>query len=69
MDFEAQDDGVVAKLLVQPGSGEISIGAPIMVTVEEASDVAAFKDFVAGSAPSPVAVEASAPRIRRRQPQ
>jgi pyruvate dehydrogenase E2 component (dihydrolipoamide acetyltransferase) len=61
MDFEAQDDGVVAKLLVQPGSGEISVGAPIMVTVEEASDVAAFKDFVAGSAPSPAAVEASAP--------
>ena len=61
MDFEAQDDGVVAKLLVEPGSGEISVGVPIMVTVEEESDVAAFKDFVAGVAPSSSATEASAP--------
>ncbi|KAL3794882.1 hypothetical protein ACHAWO_007656 [Cyclotella atomus] len=61
MDFEAQDDGVVAKLLVQPGSGEISVGVPIMVTVEDGADVAAFKDFVAGTAPSSSATEASAP--------
>lgn len=61
MDFEAQDDGVVAKLLVEPGSGEISVGVPIMVTVEEESDVAAFKNFVAGSAPDSSATEASAP--------
>jgi len=58
---EAQDDGVVAKLLVQPGSGEISVGVPIMVTVEEEADVAAFKDFVAESAVNTSATEASAP--------
>jgi len=63
MDFEAQDDGVVAKLLVQPGSGEISVGVPIMVTVEDQGDVAAFKDFVAGSAPSSSATEASVPPV------
>ena len=51
----------MAKLLVQPGSGEISVGVPIMVTVEDQRDVAAFKDFVAGSAPSSSATEASVP--------
>ena len=66
MDFEAQDDGVVAKLLVKPGSGEISVGVPIMVTVEEESDVAAFKDFVAGSAPSSSATEASVPPVEEK---
>jgi len=52
MEFEAQDNGVVAKILVQAGDGaEIKVGAPIMVTVEDEADVAAFKDFV------PVAME------------
>ena len=46
MDFEAQDDGVVAKLLVSEGGGEINVGVPIIVTVEEADDVSAFANFV-----------------------
>lgn len=46
IDFEAQDDGVVAKILVEAGSGEITVGVPILVTVEDTADVAAFKDFV-----------------------
>ena len=63
MDFEAQDDGVVAKILTQSGAGEVGVGVPIMVTVEEKGDVAAFKDFVAGSAPETAATEASAPAV------
>eukprot|EP00551_Chaetoceros_affinis_P001808 CAMPEP_0203633958 /NCGR_PEP_ID=MMETSP0088-20131115/1019_1 /ASSEMBLY_ACC=CAM_ASM_001087 /TAXON_ID=426623 /ORGANISM="Chaetoceros affinis, Strain CCMP159" /LENGTH=442 /DNA_ID=CAMNT_0050487453 /DNA_START=215 /DNA_END=1543 /DNA_ORIENTATION=- len=46
IDFEAQDDGIVAKILVEAGSKEINVGVPIVVTVEEEDDVAAFKDFV-----------------------
>ena len=46
IDFEAQDDGYVAKILVEAGSGEISVGVPIMVTVEDEDDIVAFKDFV-----------------------
>jgi pyruvate dehydrogenase E2 component (dihydrolipoamide acetyltransferase) len=61
IDFEAQDDGVVGKLLKEAGSGEVAVGVPIMVTVEEESDVAAFKNFVAGSAPDSSATEASVP--------
>jgi len=46
MDFEAQDEGVVAKILVEAQSGDIAVGAPVIVTVEDEDDVAAFKDFV-----------------------
>ena len=52
IDFEAQDDGVVAKIIVEAGSGEVGVGVPIMVTVEEEEDVMAFKDFVVGSSSS-----------------
>eukprot|EP00978_Attheya_sp_CCMP212_P010710 scaffold26027_cov70-Attheya_sp.AAC.15 len=46
MDFEAQDDGVIAKILADAGPNDIACGEPIMITVEEASDVDAFKDYV-----------------------
>eukprot|EP00529_Nitzschia_sp_RCC80_P025313 CAMPEP_0113518012 /NCGR_PEP_ID=MMETSP0014_2-20120614/42607_1 /TAXON_ID=2857 /ORGANISM="Nitzschia sp." /LENGTH=530 /DNA_ID=CAMNT_0000415331 /DNA_START=60 /DNA_END=1652 /DNA_ORIENTATION=- /assembly_acc=CAM_ASM_000159 len=64
VDFEAQDDGVIAKILIPAGPDEISVGVPIMVTVEEEDDVAAFKDFAvdaAASAPAPAESPAPAP--------
>lgn len=72
IDFEAQDDAWVAKLLVAAGDGaDIAVGTPIMITVEEADDVAAFKDYVhvtepvaaapAPAAPEPAAAAAAAP--------
>lgn len=47
IDFEAQDDGIVARLLVEAGSDEIPVGLPVLVVVEEEEDVAAFRDYVA----------------------
>mmetsp|Transcript_10691 Transcript_10691/g.12616 ORF Transcript_10691/g.12616 Transcript_10691/m.12616 type:complete len:130 (+) Transcript_10691:134-523(+) len=35
IDFEAQDDGIVAKILVEAGSTEIPVGVGIVVVVEE----------------------------------
>lgn len=62
MDFEAQDDGVVAKILVPEGGVEINVNDPIIVTVEEEGDVAAFKDFAPAAAPAEdAAVAESAP--------
>lgn len=62
VDFEAQDDGVVAKIIVAAGSGEIPCGTPIMVTVEDAADVPSFKDFVVeAAADAAPAVEEAAP--------
>lgn len=46
MDFEAQDDGYCAKILVEAGGpDEIPVGKPIMVTVEEEEDVGAFANY------------------------
>ena len=44
--FEAQDDGVIAKILADAGAAEIKCGIPILITVEDESDVDAFKDYV-----------------------
>ena len=62
VDFEAQDDGVVAKILAPAGADEIQCGAPILITVEEEDDVAAFKDYVLEeAAPAPVVEETPEP--------
>lgn len=50
MDFEFQEDGFLAKILVGDGAQEIPVGKPIAVYVEEEGDVAAFKDFTAADA-------------------
>ena len=58
VDFEAQDEGVVAKILVAAGPDEIQCGEPILITVEDEGDVAAFKDYVveaSAAAPPPAA--------------
>ena len=47
IDFEAQDDGFLAKILVTEGTSDVPCGTPMAITVEEESDVAAFADFVA----------------------
>lgn len=48
VDFEAQDDGILARILSVDGE-DIKVGVPICVVVEEDDDVAAFKDFTVES--------------------
>jgi pyruvate dehydrogenase E2 component (dihydrolipoamide acetyltransferase) len=48
--YDATEDGVLAKILV--GKGEIQVGQPIMVTVENRDDVKAFASFTVGAAPA-----------------
>mmetsp|Transcript_1453 Transcript_1453/g.3350 ORF Transcript_1453/g.3350 Transcript_1453/m.3350 type:complete len:484 (-) Transcript_1453:72-1523(-) len=55
VDFEAQDDGFVARILVGAGGDELEVGSPIMITVEEEEDAAAFKDYVLDEAPAAAA--------------
>ena len=55
--LDATDEGFVAKILV--GQGEIKVGAPLLITVEEKEHVAAFANYVvtaaaAVAAPVPV---------------
>ncbi|KAH6610217.1 hypothetical protein Trco_000237 [Trichoderma cornu-damae] len=45
MDFEFQEEGVIAKILKDAGEKDVSVGTPIAVLVEEGTDVAAFESF------------------------
>ena len=67
IDFTAQDEGVVARLL-QPEGTEIAIGTPILVKVEDAADAGAFADFEAPAAAAPpAAAPAPAPAPAHKQ--
>ncbi|CAK7204700.1 pyruvate dehydrogenase complex dihydrolipoamide acetyltransferase component (E2) [Sporothrix eucalyptigena] len=67
MDFEYQEEGVLAKILKQTGDKDIAVGNPIAVLVEEGGDVSAFEGFTladaggdAAPAPAPAKEEAPA---------
>ncbi|RFU28445.1 hypothetical protein B7463_g7878, partial [Scytalidium lignicola] len=45
MDFEFQEDGVLAKILKETGEKDIAVGNPIAVMVGEGEDVSAFESF------------------------
>jgi pyruvate dehydrogenase E2 component (dihydrolipoamide acetyltransferase) len=66
MDFEFQEEGYLAKILMDAGSKEVPVGQPIAVYVEDASEVPAFESFTAadaGEAPKAAApAEAEAPK-------
>jgi pyruvate dehydrogenase E2 component (dihydrolipoamide acetyltransferase) len=65
MGYEAQDDGFLAKILLEGSSAiDIPLGSPIAVVVEDEEDVAAFADYVleaAAPASAPESAEVSAP--------
>ncbi|KAF2861620.1 dihydrolipoamide acetyltransferase [Piedraia hortae CBS 480.64] len=45
MDFEFQEEAVLAKILKENGEKDVAVGNPIAVVVEDAGDVEAFADF------------------------
>ncbi|OTB03854.1 hypothetical protein M426DRAFT_321346 [Hypoxylon sp. CI-4A] len=45
MDFEFQEDGVIAKILKDAGEKDVPVGNPIAILVEEGTDVSAFESF------------------------
>lgn len=61
MDFEFQEEGYLAKILVDAGAQDIPVGKPIAVYVEDSGDVAAFESFSAADAGSEGA-DAAAPK-------
>lgn len=50
MDFEFQEEGYLAKILVDAGAQDIPVGQPIAVYVEDKADVGAFEGFTAADA-------------------
>ncbi|CBN79680.2 Dihydrolipoamide acetyltransferase (Partial), partial [Ectocarpus siliculosus] len=61
VDFEAQDEAVLAKILVPAGTPDVAVGTPMMVLTESTDDVAAFKDFSAGAPETETAAPVAAP--------
>ncbi|KAK6953776.1 Component of pyruvate dehydrogenase complex, mitochondrial [Daldinia eschscholtzii] len=61
MDFEFQEEGVIAKILKEAGEKDVPVGNPIAVLVEEGTDVSAFESFslsdAGGDAAAPAAKE------------
>ncbi|KAM5386870.1 hypothetical protein ACJZ2D_000163 [Fusarium nematophilum] len=45
MDFEFQEEGIIAKILKESGEKDIPVGSPIAVLVEEGTDISAFEKF------------------------
>eukprot|EP00326_Haptolina_ericina_P020943 CAMPEP_0181174472 /NCGR_PEP_ID=MMETSP1096-20121128/3555_1 /TAXON_ID=156174 ORGANISM="Chrysochromulina ericina, Strain CCMP281" /NCGR_SAMPLE_ID=MMETSP1096 /ASSEMBLY_ACC=CAM_ASM_000453 /LENGTH=492 /DNA_ID=CAMNT_0023262377 /DNA_START=76 /DNA_END=1555 /DNA_ORIENTATION=+ len=60
VDYEAVDEGVLAKILVSTGAQDVEVGTPIAVIVDSVDSVVAFKDFVLPAAGAP-AVPPAAP--------
>jgi pyruvate dehydrogenase E2 component (dihydrolipoamide acetyltransferase) len=61
VDYEAVDEGIIAKILKPEGTQDITVGTPIAVLVMDPTMVAAFKDYApsAGAAPAPAAPKAA----------
>ncbi|KAK1759020.1 2-oxoacid dehydrogenases acyltransferase-domain-containing protein [Echria macrotheca] len=50
MDFEFQEEGVLAKILKETGEKDVAVGNPIAILVEEGTDVSAFEGFTLADA-------------------
>ncbi|KUJ16462.1 pyruvate dehydrogenase [Mollisia scopiformis] len=56
MDFEFQEEGVLAKILKESGEKDVAVGNPIAIMIEEGEDASAFESFTledAGGEKSP----------------
>ncbi|RKP25020.1 2-oxoacid dehydrogenases acyltransferase-domain-containing protein [Syncephalis pseudoplumigaleata] len=51
MDFECQEEGYLAKILVDSGAKDVDIRTPIAVLVENKDDIGQFSDFAPTGAP------------------
>ncbi|KAA1468160.1 pyruvate dehydrogenase [Dentipellis sp. KUC8613] len=64
IDVEAQDDGVVAKIIKPDGSKNIAVGSPIAILAEEGDDLSAAAEMAekaSSEQPEPPKTEESAP--------
>ncbi|KAG0291647.1 pyruvate dehydrogenase complex dihydrolipoamide acetyltransferase component (E2) [Linnemannia gamsii] len=63
MDFECQEEGYIAKILVGSNTKEVNISQPIAIIVENKEDIEKFSDFTVDTAPAaPAAEKKEAPK-------
>ena len=46
MDWEAQDEGFLAKIIMSEGSKDVSVGTPVAVVVEEEEHVSCLSGYL-----------------------
>src|SRR5215475_8544979 len=61
MEYEAVDEGVLAKILVPEGTADVAVNAPIAVLAAEGEDVKAAAAGAPGGAATPRAAAAAQP--------
>ncbi|KAJ1649093.1 pyruvate dehydrogenase complex dihydrolipoamide acetyltransferase component (E2) [Dispira simplex] len=61
MDFECQEEGYLAKILLESGTKDVPINQPIAVLVEDKDDIGKFTDFQPESAAAPAAAPKEEP--------
>ncbi len=67
MEFEAVDEGVLGKILVQGGTAGVKVNQPIAILLEEGEDSSAIKQTPQRQAPvAPVVVEGAQPAVGAR---
>jgi pyruvate dehydrogenase E2 component (dihydrolipoamide acetyltransferase) len=66
VDYEAQEAGVLGKILVKEGATDVPVGTAFMILVDDARDVAAFANWK--PEPLVVATPAAAPAPAKAQP-
>lgn len=52
MDFECQDEGYLAKILVPANTKDVKVGQPLAILVDDKADVEKFRDYVVGTPPA-----------------
>ena len=63
MEWEAVDEGYVAKILMPAGSQNVAVNDPVMVMVEDEADIDAFKDFTVDNLSSGASSATSTPEV------
>ncbi|CAO3684126.1 hypothetical protein G6F70_001940 [Rhizopus microsporus] len=67
MDFECQEEGYLAKVLVETGTKDVNVGQPIAIFVEEKDDVAAFENFSLSDVSSSAPQAEAAPKEEKKE--
>ncbi|POS72282.1 pyruvate dehydrogenase complex dihydrolipoamide acetyltransferase [Diaporthe helianthi] len=67
MDFEFQEEGVLAKVLREQGEKDVAVGNPIAVLVEEGADISAFEGFSIADAGGDAAAPAESKKDEPKQ--
>jgi len=49
IEWESQEEGFLARILMPAGTNGIAVGTPVAVLVEESDDISAFKDYQPGN--------------------